>query len=250
MSWRTRILAVVLLSLTLSCIVYPHVTAKAEDNYEWVRVNGDGVFLYANNYSQKILCILQDTYYLRVIKSEDTMLFVSLMGEQSDFPAITGYVWATQVKKVKSTPLTPHYPTEYLTVNADSAAVKLSPLPSAETLVVATNTQKVCFYGEIVSYGETWYYVYFAGKFGYVRSAQVTAPQITPHPTPTEDTVPTVSPVDNDAEQPTPSDKNTFSPAAEIILIVFVVLLALGLALAIILPGNVKKRNDLFSKDI
>lgn len=249
MSCNFRFRVMILLSVTMLTFVCPLCTAHADESSEWVRINGEGVFLYANNYSQKVLCILQDTYYLRVIKEEDTMLFVSLMGESSDFPAITGYVWTSQVKKVKSTPVTPYYPTEYITVKTDSAALKLSPVPSAETLVVAANTQKICFYGEIISYGETWYYVYFAGKFGYVRSSQVTMPQISPHPTPTEETTPAVSPNPTEEEEK-PSDNKTFSPASEIILIAFVILLALGLALAVILPGNVKRRNDVFSRDI
>lgn len=235
------------------CLLPPAatLTANADEVYEWVRVTEEGVFLYANNYSSKVLCILQKSYYLRVVSRESEMLLVSIMGDNAYFPAIVGYVWASQVKNVKSTPLTPYYPTETLTVCADSAAIMMSPVPSSDTLLVAPNTQRLSFYGEIISYGETWYYVYCGGKFGYVRTSQVTSPNIAPHPTPLEDAKPVVNPDPSE-----PADREpTVTPAtsgAEIILIVFVVLFALGLALAVILPGNVRHKgaNDVFDKNI
>lgn len=220
------------------------------ENSSWVRVCEEGVFLYANNYSQKVLFILQKSYYLSVIAQEDTMLYVSVMGENDNFPAITGYVWTSQVKQCKSAPDSPYYPTVSVTVNTDSAAVKLSPVPSAQTLVVATNTQRLSFYGEIISYGEQWYYVYYGGKFGYVRAQMVTQPNVQPHPTPIETVVvPTVTPeVD---PSPTTPEQNTTTTGAEIVMIAFVVLLALGLALAVLLPGNTKRRdNGVFDSNI
>lgn len=251
MSAIYRHTALLLVLATLFALLCPIPVAYAADGTEWVRVCEEGVFLYANNYSQKVLCILQKSYYLRIVKREDSMLLVSIMGDNADFPSITGYVWATQVKEVKSAPATPYYPTVYVTVSGDSAAVKLSPVPSADTLVVAANTQKLSFYGEIISYGETWYYVCFADKFGYVRSTSVTTPVIAAHPTPVEDPVPVVNPTPDDpTNEPDQPATDTTSLGAEIVLIVFVVLLALGLALAVILPGNIKKRNDVFDGNI
>lgn len=230
--------------------VFSPLCALADDGYEWVRITDDGVFLYANNYSSKVLCILHKSYYLRVISRGEDMLQVSVPTGTAAFPTIVGYVWASQVKTVKTTPLAPYYPTETLTVIADSAPVLLSPVPSAETLLVAANTQQMSFYGEVISYGATWYYVYCGGKFGYVRCDCVTSPQIQPHPTPLEEAKPTVNPNPSEDDETPPADLPATS-GAEILLIVFVVVFALGIALAIVLPGNVKRKgNDLFDKDI
>ena len=240
-------IALLLAYFTFAVVAAP--TCAVAETTEWVRVVDEGVFLYANNYSSKVVCILEKSYYLQVISEADTMLFVTIMGANSAFPAISGYVWTSQVKQCKNAPQTPYYPTETVTVNTDSAAVKLSPVPSADTLVVATNTQRLSYYGQIISYGETWYYVYYGGKFGYVRAQSVTSPNVSPHPTPIETTTPVVNPTPTEPEpQPEEPTKTT---GAEIVLIVFVVLLAVGLALAVILPGNTNKRkNNVFDQDI
>ena len=83
--------------LALAYCLFPQaatLTANADEEYEWVRVTEEGVFLYANNYSSKVLCILQKSYYLRVVSRESEMLLVSIMGDNAYFPAIVGYVWA------------------------------------------------------------------------------------------------------------------------------------------------------------
>ena len=172
MATTKKYVCLAIIFILVLAVTFP-VTGSSTTSYaetsEWVRVVDEGVFLYANNYSSKVVCILEKSYYLQVIAEENTMLFVTIMGANSSFPAISGYVWTSQVKKCKTAPQTPYYPTETVIVDTDSAAVKLSPVPSAETLVVATNTQRLSYYGQIISYGETWYYVYYGGKFGYVR---------------------------------------------------------------------------------
>lgn len=222
------------------------IAAFAETSTEWVRVTDDEVRLYANCENSKAIFLLQKSYYLQVLNEENGMYLVSVMQNEKDFPQICGYVWKAEVERCEETPVPPYYPTEKLIVNADSAQIRLSPVPSAEVLLTVTNTQTVSFYGEITSYGEKWYYVYYGGKFGYVAANNLTKPVIALHPTPLA-TEPVVAPpqIDN-TEQPAETNGGGIT---EILLILFVVVLAVGICLALFLPGNVKKR-EIFDKDI
>ena len=144
----------------------------------------EGVNLYATCESSKVIFQLEKSYYLQVLSEQNGMYQVAVMPNTADFPQIIGYVWIGEVDDCDQAPVTPYYPTVKITVNSHSAPVKLSPLPSAQTLVTVTNTQSMSYYGEITSYGQLWYYVYFGGTFGYVQADAVTQPVISPHPTP------------------------------------------------------------------
>ena len=225
--------------------------AFAETTVKWVRVEDDEVRLYANSDSAKAICKLEKSYYLEVWGEENGMYLVSIMQNETGFPTITGYVWKMEVKVCDKTPLAPYYPTETLTVSANSAQLRLSPVPSAETVITVTNTQKVSYYGEISSYGQTWYYVCYFGNFGYVTADTVTKPVISLHPTPLDTAV--VAPPSNPNDTPTTTEPEpqTKPDATEIFLIVFVGVLAVGICLALFLPGNLKKRDkDVFDSEI
>lgn len=226
------------------CFCLP-IAAFAETSTEWVRVTDDEVRLYANCENSKAIFLLQKSYYLHVLNEENGMYLVSVMQNEKDFPQICGYVWKAEVEKCDEEPLPPYYPTEKVTVNADSAQLRLSPVPSAEIVLTVTNTQTVSFYGEISSYNQKWYYVYYGGKFGYVLANNVTKPVIALHPTPLA-TEPVVAPPQIDDETETTENNGGVT---EILLILFVIVLAVGICLALFLPGNVKKR-EIFDKDI
>lgn len=217
----------------------------------WVRVVDDSVCLYATAESSKVLFVLEKSYYLRILSEENGLYLVSVMENEGNFPQITGYVWKTEVELCDETPIAPYYPTVTLTVDGDSAQMKLTPTPSAETVLTVTNSQKVSYYGKISNYGEDWYYVYFCGKFGYVLTENLTAPSISLHPTPLTVEVITepIQTDDTDDDEQNTSDETTTTDATEIILIIFVAALALGICLALFLPGNLKKK-DVFDKDI
>ena len=226
--------------------------AIADTAIQWVRVEEDEVRLYANSDSTKAICKLQKSYYLQIWGEENGMYLVSIMQNEAGFPTITGYVWKMEVKACDKTPIPPYYPTETLTVSANSAQLRLSPVPSAETVITVTNTQKVSFYGDITSYGQTWYYVCYFGKFGYVTADTVTKPAISLHPTPLDTAVvaPPASTTPSDpATDPDPTP--AIGSATEIFLIIFVAVLAVGISLALFLPGNLKKRDkDMFDSEI
>ena len=214
----------------------------------WARIVKDSVYLYAEEESSKQMFILEKSYYVRILDEGDKMLHVSVMQNEPNFPQITGYVRRADVELTSSAPATPYYPTVRLTVTADSAALRLSPSTNASNVITATNTQKVSYYGKLEN-GRSWYYVCFGDKFGYVDVNSVSKPLIEPHPTPlVKEETPPASTVPSDTPtEPTAPEKP--SPTSEILLIVFVVLLAVGLTLALFLPGNIK-RQSVFEQDI
>lgn len=243
---RVILVAAFLLSLALSMLIMLGAIADAE-TVQWARIVENDVYLFATDIDAQREFVLEKSYYVEILGETERMFFVAVMQNATDFPQITGYVYKSQVALCETTPIAPYYPTLKLTVTGGSASIKLSPLPTADTLLVATNTQQVSYYGSIVSRGETWYYVYYAGKFGYVECSTVTPPNVPLHPTPLP-TVPTVTPPAQTDEPTEPQTDAT--PASEILLIVFVVVLAVGLTLALFLPGNIKKKSNVFEQDI
>lgn len=227
---RYKLLILVLLCCLTACI-YLNGTALASTP-QWVRIVDDNVKLYTNANASKVTFELAKSYYLVVTAEVNGYYRVELMGNTLLFPTIVGYVNKSDVQEVTETPVTPLYPEQTLYVNSDSATLRLSPLDSAEIVITATNTQSVSFYGEITSQGETWYYVYYCGRFGYAPSSCFTNPNIGLHPTPLPQ------------EPDNPPDNNTNPPGeitkpdstAEAILIVFVVALAVALVVAIFAP--------------
>lgn len=215
--------------------------AQAQTTCSWARVISNNVKLYATQNTQKALFLLQKSYYLQILADEGDMLMVAVMQNENGFAQITGYVVASEVELEAVEPQPPYYPTEKILVTADSATVRLSATPNAQAVITATNTQQLCYYGSITSYGVLWHYVYYGGRFGYVDAQCVSSPIISKHPTPLPQDYPVVTPTV--PTQPEPSDTQTEPPTltAEVTLIIFVVLLAIGLALSIFLPGNGKQ---------
>lgn len=243
-----KLLVLCLLLLLASTSFLPVANALGESS-SWARIVKDYVYLYAESESNKQMFILEKSYYVEILDSDEKMLHVSVMQNETNFPQITGYVKRTDVELCSVAPLTPYYPTVRLAVTADSATLRLSPSTSATVVITATNTQKVSYYGRVKNDKE-WYYVCFGDKFGYVDVNSVSAPNVELHPTPLpskSDTPAVTTPQDPVTPDPAPADKA--SPTSEILLIVFVVLLAAGLTLALFLPGNIKKRN-VFEQDI
>ena len=242
-----KTLSIIYAIAILACF-YPQTTARADAESSWARVVKDNVNLFTDETLGRVMFTLEKSYYVKIISEQDNTLFVSVTTDNADFPTICGYVRRIEAELCELPPLSPVYPTVRLTVTSDSAQFKLLPLPSAENVIVAVNGQKLNYYGEINSYGTTWYYVYAGGRFGYVEKGKTSAPQIELHPTPIVKDEPVFNPDDpNEPEKPE-DKKDGMTPAAEILLIVFVVLLAVGLTLALFLPGNLKK--SVFDQDI
>lgn len=237
--------------LFLAVILLAQPSTVYADTGQWARVVDEGVYLYVAEDAKQQLFQLELSYYVNIIDETPSMYQVAVMPQNSpDFVQVIGWVQKSKVSLCTAAPATPIYPTVKIAVTAESVDLKLSPLPSASTSCAILNLQQVSYYGAIASYGKTWYYVRYAGRFGYVESSSVSSPNISLHPTPLPqkpaNSVPTTPP---DATT-TPETEEKSSPTSEILLIVFVVVLAVGLTLALFLPGNVKKKNNVFEQDI
>lgn len=239
---RKVMLAIVL----LCCCLCPKV-AFAEEA-KWARVVRDDTFLYATEDCSKQMFELEKSYYVEILEELAKTYFVKVDCQSKQFPALCGYVLKNEVQTSSESPDNPLYPTEKVIVNGNSAILRLSPTPSAEVVIVASNTQSLCYYGEMVGYGKNWYYVYFAGEFGYVLAEDVTAVNVSLHPTPIEvpQDTPVVAPPSDVVVDTTPEP--TISPTAEIILTVFVALLAVAITFSLFLP--VKSKKQVFDGDI
>lgn len=169
----TVFLAGVLLAAAATCFYSP--VCSAETVCPWARIVKENVPLYADVNCDKTVFILEKSYYVEIVEESDKTFLVSVMQNDAGFPQILGYVRKIEVERCTVAPITPVYPTVKLIVTADSAQLKLSPLPSAENVIAAINTQSISYYGKVNNYGITWYYVYCGGKFGYVQSDSVSA---------------------------------------------------------------------------
>lgn len=240
------IMGKIALIFVLVCWAFMPNFAFAEGG-QWARIVRTDTYLYATEDCSKQTFALEKSYYVEILDTLERTYFVRVDCQDKQFPVICGYVFKNEVRVVDKVPQDPLYPTEKLVVSGASASIRLAPTPSSDAVVVATNTQKICYYGTITNYGKSWYYVYFAGQFGYVLAEEVTLPNIRLHPVAidTPQSVPTVAPAD-DVEDVTP--EQSVSPTAEIILTVFVSLLALAITFSLFLP--VKSKKQVFDGDI
>lgn len=247
-----KMMLTVLLTLALlpSLLTLCHTETAYADTADWARIIEDDTNLYATEDCTKVMFVLEKSYYVRILSESGGILMVSVMQNETDFPEIIGYVRKSEIELTLVDPIMPYYPTEKLTVTSDSATLRLSPLTSAETVRVATNTQKLSYYGKIEYYGKSWYYVCYVGKFGYVEVGSVSAPNIPLHPTPLRNEIPSVPSVPSTTIPSDDDPTKNAMPTSEILLMVFVILLAVGLTLALFLPGNIKKKDSVFEQDI
>jgi len=152
------------------------------------------------------------------------------------------------VEMQEDEPTLPLYPTEYVTVQSSGARLYFLPLQSSDVQMVATNTQRLAYYGKIESDGSTWYYVYFSGCFGYVRQEDVTRVQINLHPTPLpQPELPQPTPPQAPSVE-TPTTPTT-NPTNEIMLVAFAGILAAALTCALFLPKQKDKPNSFYHEN-
>ena len=234
-----------LIALLFAVITLCPIVATATPQY--VRVTTEEVKLYTNAETKKVTCLLVQSYYLTVIDRDATFYKVELMDNSNNFPKIVGYVQIDDVEECIEQPELPLYPQVTITVSADSARIQFSPLDTAQTLVIATNTQQMSYYGKFVDqYDNVWYYVYYNGYFGYVKSNQVTQPNVPLHPTPLQPDQPTVEPP---TQQENPTTTVPTNPTNEILLIAFAGILSTCLVLALFLPQQKSKKVDSLYND-
>ncbi len=242
-------LIVVCFTLCLVCYVVPASTACASAKY--VRVIQDGVPLYTNAEIKKVTCLLEKSYYLTVLEEIDEFYKVEIMQGDRLFPKIVGFVDKSAVEPQKEEPAAPLYPTVSVVVKSSSAGVYFSPLASSQLLVVATNTQNMSYYGKVVDEADcTWYYVYFNGYFGYVKSDDVTDAKIALHPTPLPQPIlPPVAPNTPSTPTETPDTSTSTNNTSEVLLIAFAGILSTALTCALFLPKQKENGKSFYSEN-
>ncbi len=240
---RHLLICVMCLAVICMCCAPLHAYAD-DDSVPWIRIIDEYTPLYANANTANITCILELGYYLYIVDTVGDYYLVQLMDNSDNFPQILGYVQCQSVQLCTELPVTPYYPHVYATVSSSSTVVRLSPLDSANTLITATNTQSMSYYGYVNSADHIWYYVYFCGVLGYVDSTYVALDDIPAHPTPlyqeeVQDTLSPTTPEDS-TDNSTTTDMPT-SSTSEILLILFVVALSVALVLALFLPRKAQR---------
>ena len=253
---KSLLIVACLLSLTLVALILATNIAEAQsalvdtDTASWARVLNESVYLYKSANINQPLFLLEKSYYVQIIQEMDNMYQVAVIPNDTDFVYIVGYVRQNDVSLCSTPPVAPYYPAVKVTVTVDSTIMKKFDESTSAPAWAVFNAEQMRYYGKRVISGATWYYVWYADQFGYVEASAVSPPQVALHPTPlpqapasTTPTTPSDDPTDN-----TPKDGTL--PASEILLIVFIVVLAVGLMLALFLPGNLKKKSNVFEQDI
>ena len=246
---KSLLIVACLLSVVLFALTVANSSASGlmTDTASWARIVNDDVYLYLNAELTMPLFVLAKSYYVEILDEVDYALQVEVKVSGNDFVSVVGYVKSSEVSLCQAPPIAPYYPAVKVKVTADSADMMLEASSASTTVCAVLNSQEVCYYGVKVSAGVTWYYVRYAKKFGYVAASQVAAPQIPLHPTPLPQKPASTTP--STPNEPTDT-KPQSKPTWEILLSVFVVVLAVGLMLALFLPGNLKKKNSVFEEDI
>lgn len=246
------LLVVISISVFLLPTLKPSVASaqsavSASDRY--VRATNSNTPLYADPSPLKTICLLEKSYYLKVLETTTIYHHVQLSFPDKSYPSIVGYVARDAVLLCDYTPTEPIYPTETVVVNSTNANIYFSPLTTSQLILVATNTQKLKYYGSVKSENQLWYYVYFSGTFGYINSNSVTTPLISLHPTPLENIELPPDGGDGNGDgntnpDPTTPEKNT--AWTEIMLLIFVILLSVGLVLVLFVPKKSDKQQSYF----
>ncbi|MBQ2914295.1 MAG: hypothetical protein IJE50_02080, partial [Clostridia bacterium] len=129
-----KIAVVLLLIILLACPSVAH-----SEGTKWVRIVRNDTYLYATEDCSKQLFALEKSYYAEILQELDKTYFVKVDTGDKSFPNLCGYVLKNEVRVQENAPDNPLYPTEKLVVKSSSAMLKLSPTPSAEILIVASN---------------------------------------------------------------------------------------------------------------
>ena len=224
----------VFLCFCLVLLSFPH-NAKAISGC-WYRIEQENVAFFKqpiDSENQKLF-LLEKTYYIYAISSNNGFLQTELFDNLNGFVKICGYVKQSEVVKCDSTPVLPYYPTETLTVKQSNAILKAQPNLNGEDIAVALNGQNVCFYGKACQNSD-WYFVKYQNDFGYVQNRQLTSLLVATHPTPIF--VPKQESQDDVVVEQTPDEQPTQQTfPAEAILILLVCIPAVVIVLILFMP--------------
>lgn len=152
-------------------------TADAE-SYTYARVVSDGAVFYSDAALAFARFTLPKSYYVKVVNIGIESSRVIYM-ESNALPIAEGYVKNADLFFTDQTPIDP-YPSLTLTVAVDE--VMFADVSRAQPKCVLAKNSVAYYYGEIISAGETYLYVYALGNVGYVKKTSFEDFSVPMHP--------------------------------------------------------------------
>jgi len=140
----------------------------------YARILNSQTYIYKNASEDKnlknIICLLEKTYYVEILMTYDQDFY------KVRYNGVTGYVKRSEVKKVSGIPENAHPKNiEMVTIN-NNCYLRSSPEKrnDNEIIIIPSNCANLQYIGKV--YGEqvddfrdnTWYYVEYQGKYGYI----------------------------------------------------------------------------------
>lgn len=147
-----------------STVPYISVSVQAEPCYARVKYNN--VLLYKNpkenNSFDNIFCLLEPTYFVKVIKDENQLFF------KVEYLSLTGYALKSQLECVFEQPQKPYPNATFNTTNFSSVVLRNSPeVNESNVLQILPPNSTLNYYGKITGQtatedlGNLWFYCSF-----------------------------------------------------------------------------------------
>lgn len=124
----------------------------------------------SNTNLENIICLAEATYYVEIIGDFNEFLKVNYNG-------ITGYVKKNDVKEISNIPSTPYPYNIKITMGTNCNLRETPTTRNSTSNVISTiyaNNNEIKFIGRVIGEeaidfgGNTWYYVYYNGNYGYI----------------------------------------------------------------------------------
>lgn len=155
----------------------PYSNTNAETN--WAKITTVGEYLYLtpkNDTSyENVVCMLESTYFVNILFETDNYYRVN-------YNNATGYVKKNAVKRVSGEPQNPYPNNIKLTIYSKNCYLRATPTQNSlgnDIVLLPANTSGIQFIGRIngtriEDFGDnTWYYVAYSGKLGYIFSGYI-----------------------------------------------------------------------------
>ncbi|MBP5373175.1 MAG: hypothetical protein J6Y44_03215 [Clostridia bacterium] len=241
---RTAAFFVVLLILFSAIPSGAALGARAE-GFSYARVVSDNAVFYSDAALAITRFYLPKSYFVKIVSIGVESSRVIYM-ESNDHPAAEGYVKNADLYFTSQTPTEP-YPALTLTVAVDE--VMFADVSRTQPKCVLSKNSLEYYYGEIVSAGETYLYVYSLGNVGYVKKSSFQDYSLPLHPTFVEQTEQTSAPDTSKSDS-----SNTPSPVgsvttAQVIIIALLIVGVLCMLFLLLRPEQKYKNKDAYYDD-
>lgn len=228
---RTLLTTALLIVMLTAILCIPVASVSAADDYNYFRINEDGVMLYSTTNSSSVLFEIPKTYFVQRNSSGDTAEFFSVA-----YNGISGYIAVSDAAKL-SAPCKvdsgePFFKTNVTAVQPAMFLLNPNDVSANEAITGGT---ALPFYGKRVVSDTTYYYVLHNNKYGYVPSTHTTTSKLTIAENTAKYTIKPIAPVTD----PSVDESNGGTPEnnlTRILLIVAICLLSLFIVFLLFKP--------------